>query len=58
MQLDLDEKVLESQLDGMKKLSDMGGKDNTYPTKYRQLRDNLAMMGLKVTEICGKHTIT
>ena len=58
MTLTIDEHMIETQLDGVKKLADLGGSQNEYPNKYRQLREDLTLMGLKVTEVGGKHTVS
>lgn len=59
MLLEIDSKLIESRLDGLKKIANEGGKHNEYPLIYKHFVDTLEFLGIKVVQNADrKHLIS
>jgi len=58
MIIEIDKELIETRLDGLKKIADIDGEHNEYPSIYKNFVNTLEFIGLKVLlGENGKHSI-
>lgn len=59
MNVSIDGEMVERRLNGLKKISDVGGAHNEYPMIYRHFIDTLEFLGMKVSlDADGRHSVS
>ena len=59
MVIEIDGKLLERRLNGLRKVADMGGAHNEYPSIYRHFIETLEFLGLKTdVDLEGRHSVS
>ena len=59
MVIEIDGKLLERRLNGLRKVADMGGAHNEYPSIYRHFIETLEFLGLKTdVDSDGRHSVS
>lgn len=59
MTIEIDGRSLERRLNGLKKVADMGGEHNEYPSIYRHFVEALEFLGLKTNVGAdGQHVVS